>query len=62
MTIENLTWQLNYERKLSQEMNEMLENKVSALMADQNEDRKTITELQKSISQECEEHNRMDEL
>ena len=32
--IQNLKWQLEYESKLAQEMNTLLTNKVSQLMAD----------------------------
>ena len=40
--VENLKWQIEYERKLQQEMNSLLENKVSALMADKEELQKQI--------------------
>jgi len=35
--VENLQWQIQYEKKLHNEMGQLLENKVSELMATQKE-------------------------
>ena len=43
--IENLKWQIQHESKLNLEMKEMLQTKVSVLMAEKQELEKTITEL-----------------
>lgn len=40
MEVENLKWQIDYERKLQQQMNKMLEDKVSILMANKDENTK----------------------
>ena len=40
--VEHLKWQIEYERKLSQEMNQLLEDKVSKLMATKDEHAKQI--------------------
>ena len=47
--VENLKWQIEYERKLQQEMNSLLENKVSGLMADKEELEKQISKLFSNI-------------
>ena len=41
-------------------MNDLLENKVSALMATQEENRKTILDLKKTIEEGAEERERME--
>ena len=43
--IENLKWQIQHESKLNLEMKEILQTKVSVLMAEKQELEKTITEL-----------------
>ena len=43
--IENLKWQIQHESKLNLEMKEILQIKVSVLMAEKQELEKTITEL-----------------
>jgi len=45
MEVENLKWQIDYERKLASEMNLILEDKVSNLMALKDENSKEIERL-----------------
>jgi len=45
MEVDNLKWQIEYERKLQQEMNVMLEDKISKLMAIKEENSKEIENL-----------------
>jgi hypothetical protein len=44
MEIENLNWQIKYEKKLHEEMSQLLENKVSHLMAEVKQLKKNISE------------------
>lgn len=55
MEVENLKWQIQYEKKLHEEMGQLLENKVSHLMAGVKQLNKTIVELQQKVeSQDAE--------
>ena len=45
MEVENLKWQIQYEKKLHEEMSQLLENKVSHLMAEVRQLNKTISDL-----------------
>lgn len=49
--VENLKWQIEYERKLQTDMNKMLEDKVSNLMATKNENQFEIKSLEKRIDE-----------
>ena len=49
MEVENLKWQIQYEKKLHEEMGQLLENKVSHLMAEVKQLNKTIVELQQKV-------------
>ena len=60
--IDNLKWQLDYERKLSEDMNVLLENKVSTLMAEKDEFQKTIVKLQGEIEEGKLEHKRLEDV
>lgn len=53
--VENLKWQLEYERKLNTEVNNLLEDKVSQLMATKEQQKKQLEQLQKTIDKLNEE-------
>jgi hypothetical protein len=50
MEVENLKWQISYEKKLHEEMSQLLENKVSHLMAEVRQLNKLIDEQNEKIS------------
>lgn len=50
MEVENLKWQISYEKKLHEEMSQLLENKVSHLMAEVRQLNKHIDEQNEKIS------------
>jgi hypothetical protein len=47
--VENLNWQIQYEKKLHEEMSQLLENKVSHLMAEVKQLNKTISDLELKV-------------
>lgn len=51
MQVENLKWQIDYEKKLHMEMSQLLENKVSHLMAEVKQLKKQIVDLETQISE-----------
>jgi len=51
LEVENLKWQIQYEKKLHWEMSQLLENKVSNLMADAKELEKKISQLEGTIQE-----------
>ena len=59
MEVEHLKWQIEYESKFQQEMNRMLEDKVSNLMATKDENNKKIEALMSEITSLNEELARL---
>jgi uncharacterized coiled-coil DUF342 family protein len=53
--IQNLKWQIEYEKKLHKEMTQLLENKVSDLMAEVRHLEKDIKGLNGKIAEQAEE-------
>ena len=52
MQVENLKWQINYEKKLHVEMSQLLENKVSHLMAEVKQLKKQIVDLETQVTEQ----------
>lgn len=60
--VENLQWQIQYEKKLHNEMCQLLENKVSKLMATQRELEHKIAGLEQSNLDKDKDHASLQEI
>ena len=56
-----MKWQIQYEKKLHEEMSQLLENKVSHLMADVKELNKTIADLELKVESQESDKKQLNE-